>query len=206
MAGKIARIFRKNIALLPILFCLLNWGWSLGGGWAIQWSGDHYYGHDQYGCCEDAWESHGAASQGGCLTIAIDYCEVYGINRAIDRKSAVFFHQSFGWRGDYFFQPGNTAICRVVLPNFSRGFRHGDSGFGWDWSSTRDMAGSYQNRGIAISWLYLGLLFAAIPVLRRMRRWQAARRRQRAGCCRKCGYDARATRDRCPECGTVNAT
>jgi hypothetical protein len=52
-------------------------------------------------------------------------------------------------------------------------------------------------------WLVV-LLFAAIPSVRAVRfsqRWRRARRA--TGLCRQCGYDLRATPDRCPECGAM---
>jgi hypothetical protein len=48
--------------------------------------------------------------------------------------------------------------------------------------------------------LTLALGIPAAFVLRRWRRWLIARRRPAAGCC-ACGYDLRASPQRCPECG-----
>jgi hypothetical protein len=45
---------------------------------------------------------------------------------------------------------------------------------------------------------------AILPVLR-LRAWHRRRSAQRGGLCLKCGYDLRATPDRCPECGAIPA-
>jgi hypothetical protein len=45
--------------------------------------------------------------------------------------------------------------------------------------------------------------FSALPVVWGLRYWRRKCQR-RDGCCATCGYDLRATPDRCPECGAVS--
>jgi hypothetical protein len=60
----------------------------------------------------------------------------------------------------------------------------------------------HHNQGIAEATLLLGL--ASIPVwFPTFWKRERQQKRLRQGKCRSCGYDLRATPDRCPECGEV---
>jgi hypothetical protein len=66
-----------------------------------------------------------------------------------------------------------------------------DMGFGYGWS-------------VFVRYWVALIAFGAAPLTVAARSaFRAAKRRRRgAPCCRICGYDLRATPDRCPECGT----
>ena len=73
---------------------------------------------------------------------------------------------------------------------------------GFDVHSSSGRVGKYvlSARNVMLPLWLPAALFAALPAARLYRR---LRRHPRAGVCPTCGYDLRATPERCPECGTM---
>lgn len=126
--------------------------------------------------------------------------------------------ESITWRSDSLgcgvgMASGSTGICL-----FSETFRQTDEPLGFWWDSQRQTeqhtglfhfqykkvhdTGGFEGWGreVYVPHWVMALLFAAAPAC-----WITCficRERPRPGFCSNCGYDLRATKDRCPECGT----
>jgi hypothetical protein len=88
-------------------------------------------------------------------------------------------------------------------PAFFVGPNQPATAFAFRWNGNR--AGT--RRELILPYWILVLLFAIAPALSARRVWlhRRARRRRRANACPACGYDLRASPERCPECGAMPA-
>jgi hypothetical protein len=79
---------------------------------------------------------------------------------------------------------------------------------GFEWKSDRVEDLHYINtwRGVVLPYWSLCVAAAVLPIGRAslaVYAFQRRRRLNRVGLCRRCGYDLRATPERCPECGAA---
>lgn len=106
-------------------------------------------------------------------------------------------------RGGFFWDTASSGATLVVEP-MSRGWRLGGFDY-FSWQANRVNAAGQPTVGehvVIVPWWFLTGAFVILHI-----RWviQTRRRvwRARVGRCLSCGYDLRATPDRCPECGTA---
>jgi hypothetical protein len=95
-------------------------------------------------------------------------------------------------------EPGRVVVAESqwLVRDFGRfaGFAYG-----------RGEAPDYRGWALVIPLWFICLVLAGPPVLWSIGWRRRAALRRTPGICRKCGYDLRATPDRCPECGTAPA-
>jgi hypothetical protein len=99
----------------------------------------------------------------------------------------------------------STPASHIFFWLHSAGWREWRFGPASVWSEASPAFGS-EDFGAVIPYLFVATLACALPlawlVIRLGRRWKA-RQRRLGGYCVQCGYDLRATPERCPECGAL---
>ncbi len=95
----------------------------------------------------------------------------------------------------------STTWWRFNLPPLDGGY---NQGLRW-WRPIRTVSSPVGGLRLVQVWLWLPVVLSACPcfILLCVPRLHRRRKRRKLGLCLKCGYDVRASRDRCPECGTT---
>jgi hypothetical protein len=128
----------------------------------------------------------------------------------------------------YYVNDAGSRRCYIEVSNGDIAFQSmaermgAAAGFAYIYAGSRtDMRGDFDNKragwrigGFAVAsipdprgtwfWLMMPAWFVALVLAAPSAIWLVRSKRMHvAGFCRKCGYDMRATPDRCPECGTA---
>jgi hypothetical protein len=158
----------------------------------VLWAASHRY-------CHRVYVGHDGGTSGGGIDLRSTPGALECIGITFESEPG---RSAEGWNS-YF-----TADAWSEIPNTIRHQEWVRRGFGahrWQQLPSDRIAGpKYTNSyvGIAVPFWLLAVLFAMPPAVR----WMPGGRRRRrlaAGLCTSCGYDCRATPERCPECGAA---
>lgn len=139
----------------------------------------------------------------------VDGWSAYEIHSILPSNGEVFYVHSLMLRDPRFDDAFSTGLVHHQARDVNElYFEHvvpsdaGLAGFGWGNIYESNNLTKYSAWGFRFPLWVVLLLFMLLPIRFAIVRVQRARRRS-SGQCAGCGYDLRASPDRCPECGTV---
>jgi hypothetical protein len=134
-------------------------------------------------------------SHAGGIYLAATRDQVWGWDGQTMKRATVRYvnddpdHEPFVYPLENQFE--SAGQIQLIRPNWRR--------LGFDWNAIRSLDGMVRYLVVPYwSVMFVLLLAPALVLLKGARR----RGLRAAGCCPACGYDLRATPERCPECGT----
>lgn len=147
-----------------------------------------------------------------CLWVRSGFVRDY-VSREHGGKRTSMFYSAGGYAGVWTRQGNAAAPSGSPGPWTWRTESNGKPRWQWRWpqysaysfrpteANARASGMSFQFRELQIPYWLLTLSAWLLPAFCGWRQWKVSRRCG-AGLCSKCGYDLRASSERCPECGT----
>jgi len=120
---------------------------------------------------------HGGGEGGGGLFVDEDWIRVHWMDFASPESTTFGFGCCRNERG------GNEILGGTTVPSFYGTIK-------------------YTSYSLLSPLWFLALITLTLPFTRGYLVWRR-RKPKGVGCCQNCGYDLRASKDRCPECGTA---
>lgn len=110
---------------------------------------------------------------------------------------------SYGWEGcQGWYSRAPTDVVDLLRNEEDRaGGVVGALGFGWTYHVHYELGSVSGGRLIRMPYWFIWIASIATPVSCLVNEFRRRRRRRARGLCRRCGYDLRASSERCPECG-----